>query len=284
MYEPLKSILLRFLKVPAQPEPPAGSPGSLRVFRAGRNYLRYKLVLWGIRQIGALIGIVVILSLGAAVPSIPLPNKLGRALERAGFVERSTDPETGRSRPVTIGDLPGWLRLLEGVGILILVGQAPIGYALVRIDYEMRWYLVTDRSLRIREGIWAVKEMTMTFANLQNVNVEQGPIQRLLGLADVKVRSAGGGAGAPGPHGEHERESLHEGYFRGVDNAQEIRDLMLTRLKTYRDAGLGDPDERRAAAVAVADRPGPVAGGDAALAAANELLSEARALRRAVEG
>jgi uncharacterized membrane protein YdbT with pleckstrin-like domain len=126
--------------------------------------------------------------------------------------------------------------------------------------------------------------MTMTFANLQNVSVEQGPIQRLLGLADVKVRSAGGGAKAAGPHGDHERESLHEGYFRGVDNAPEIRDLMLTRLKRYRDSGLGDPDERRASAVAVASRPGPVAGGDAAIAAANELLREARALRRAVEG
>jgi hypothetical protein len=282
MYEPLKTILLRVLRVPAEPEPPAGSPGSLKVFRAGRNYLRYKLALWSLRQVGALIGVLVILTVGAVLPAFPLPEKLARVLERGHLVERRVDPATGETLPAKVGDLPGWLGLIEGIGILILVGQAPIGYALVRIDYEMRWYLVTDRSLRIREGVWTVKELTMTFANIQNVNVEQGPIQRLLDLADVKVRSAGGGAGAAGPHGERERESLHEGYFRGVDNAGEIRDLMLTRLKQYRDAGLGDPEER--AAAATVGRLGSVTGFDAALDAAGELLNEARALGRAVGG
>ena len=36
---------------------------------------------------------------------------------------------------------------------------------------------------------------------------------------------------------------MHIGYFRGVANAEAIRDLIRDRLKAYRSAGLGDePD------------------------------------------
>ena len=44
MYEPLKSWLLRVLRVPPEPEPPAGAPESVRVFRAGRNFFRLRHV------------------------------------------------------------------------------------------------------------------------------------------------------------------------------------------------------------------------------------------------
>ena len=42
--------------------------------------------------------------------------------------------------------------------------------ALVRLDFEKRWYLVTDRSLRVREGVVNVREMTIMFANIQNIS------------------------------------------------------------------------------------------------------------------
>ena len=48
--------VLALLKVPHDPHPPAGSPGSLRVFRAGRTYYQLKLFLWGLRQVGVLAG------------------------------------------------------------------------------------------------------------------------------------------------------------------------------------------------------------------------------------
>ena len=35
---------------------------------------------------------------------------------------------------------------------------------LVTLDYRYRWYVVTDRSLRIREGLWRIQERTMTHA------------------------------------------------------------------------------------------------------------------------
>ena len=37
-------------------------------------------------------------------------------------------------------------------------------------------------------------ETTISFENVQNVEVRQGPLQRYFGIADVVVQTAGGGA------------------------------------------------------------------------------------------
>jgi len=162
---------------------------------------------------------------------------------------------------------------LEYLGILTFLLVFPVTYALVRIEFEQHWYIVTDRSLRIRTGVLSLSESTMSFANLQQVEVKQGPLQRFLGLADVRVRSAGGSDGSEA--GQHDQ--LHMGVFRNVENAEEIRDLIVERLKRFREAGLGDPDHDRKTAPAKS----PSAISTDALDAAREMLTEARALRAA---
>ena len=114
----------------------------------------------------------------------------------------------------------------------------------------------------------------MALANVQNIAIRQGPLQRLLGIADVEVKTAGGGASAPGPRGKGKSmaEPMHVAFFRGVDNAERIRDLVREGVRRQRDAGLGDPDEH-------AHQPAPQAAGEAAI----ELLREARKLRAVVE-
>jgi uncharacterized membrane protein YdbT with pleckstrin-like domain len=182
---------------------------------------------------------------------------------------------------------PPWgfpvLTILEWAGVLLYVIQIPITYAIIRLDYELRWYIVTDRSLRIRAGVASVQETTMSFANVQQVAVSQGPLQRLLGIADLRVQSAGGGGGDQ-EHGEG--ESLHTGIFHGVDNASQIRDLILERLRAFREAGLGDPDDPQAGPRSRRIAP-PLLLPDSTrispLAAAREVLQEARALRQILQ-
>jgi hypothetical protein len=70
---------------------------------------------------------------------------------------------------------------------------------------------------------------------------------------------------------------MHVAYFRGVDNAEAIRDLLREGVRRQRDAGLGDPDEPHAVHGAAAT----AAAGDVREALAL-LLDEARALRRRV--
>jgi membrane protein YdbS with pleckstrin-like domain len=334
MYERLRNLLLRFLKVPLEPHPPAGDPASLRVFRAGRNYWRLRVFAWGFAQTLALAGIifwaVLLIQVEAAARlqkqeraarAEPAPAKPPGATAVADQRPAATTPPAsvaapagkktspiaewkksleaalaaGKKRTRASGWsefkqffveiallLPDWafplLWFLKIFGFALYLVQIPLTYAIRRLDYEMHWYVVTDRSLRLRTGVWKVQELTMSFANLQQVVVTQGPLQRLLALGDVRVQSAGG-AGT-----EHTREaqqnSLHSGYFHGVDNAAEIRDLILARLRRYRETGLGDPDEdRRPAEVAVQT---PVAPDPDLLAAAQELRDEARALRSAL--
>lgn len=114
----------------------------------------------------------------------------------------------------------------------------------------------------------------MSFANLQQVVVSQGPLQRFLGIADVQVRSAGGGGGEA--HRKRPEDSAHLGIFHGVENAAEIRDLILERLRRFRETGLGDPDDARTSGQA------EVVANDS-LSAAQALIAEAHALRRTVE-
>jgi len=247
-------LITRFLKVPPEPEPPMGSPGSVRIFNAAPGYFRYRLVLWGFRQFSTFIGLVVGLAFlagGIEVAAIPI------------------------SREVAM--------LLEATGIGLFIVQLPLSFLMVRLDYRYRWYMITDTSLRIREGLMSVRERTMTFANIQNLSLKQGPVQRIFGIADLQVRTAGGGSEAAGESKKDlaEAMNMHIGYFRGVDNAAEIRDLILGRMRGLRDSGLGDPDEPVSSPTT--ERSADTDPGEL-LAAATALLAESKKLRAVLSG
>ncbi len=290
MLEQARTYLLQWLRIPAMPEAPWGAPETVRVFRAGRNYYKLRVLRWTFGQLLTLAGIifwVIMLDrwerrVDSARESALAPAQLTIETQTA-LDNSSIPPEKSQRRRVRADDLvaqsPDWLfstlQIFELLGLIGYLAQLPLTFALLRLDYELRWYIITDRSLRIRQGIWRVQESTMSFANLQQVAVTQGPVQRWLKLADVHVQSAGGGSGEASSRGH--RENLHAGIFHGVDNASEIRDLILDRLRLFRATGLGDPDEARSATSILAD---PAAVPDSTRAAAEALLAEVQALRR----
>ncbi len=320
MFAAIRSRLLRVLRVPHEPEPPFGAPGSLKVFRAAKNFYYVRLLAWLFAQVGAVIGIAfsvaflaglrseydavqstleqrpaaVSVPAAAAAPetspgSAPVATATSTSEPARTALPKNMKTKKNRdnAKRVFVERTPRWvlplIEIAELLGIAAFLFQLPVTYAAVRLDWEMRWYIVTDRSLRIRAGIWSLQESTMSFANLQQVEVRQGPIQRLLGIADVIVQSAGGGGGGGHEKGQS-HDSLHTGTFHGVDNAQEIRDLVLERLRLFRQAGLGDPDEQPTrTALEVAAPALAAANASDAAAAAQELLAEARALRSTAE-
>lgn len=87
-----------------------------------------------------------------------------------------------------------WLGLLL-VPAALVVAIAPdiVVYVALHLRYDTTWYVVTDRSLRIRRGIWVIEETTITFENVQNVSITQGPVERAFGIATLVVDTAGGG-------------------------------------------------------------------------------------------
>ena len=123
--------------------------------------------------------------------------------------------------------------------LLIMIVPDVIAYVAIHLRYDTTWYVLTDRSLRIRRGIWIMHETTISFENVQNVEVRQGPLQRYFGIADVVVQTAGGGA----RHSKGESGaslSAHTGILQGLDDAQAVRNLILDRVRRSRSTGLGD--------------------------------------------
>lgn len=228
----VKYVVLRLARVPAEPHLPEGAAESVRVFNAGRNYFIWRMILWGLGNAAIALGLLAAFAL-SFIPTLP---PLVRAI---------------------------WL-VLEAGAIGLFVASIPITYFLQRLNYEMRWYIVTNRSLRIRSGVVWLQEITMTFANIQEIRVHANPIERLLGLANVEVRSAGGGDSTA--HGQS--SSGHVGEFVGVDNAEAIRDLLVERLRVYRDSGLGEKTMETREPLSVS--------------AAREVLQEAKALRNSL--
>ena len=304
MFDRFRNALLPLLRLPPEPTAPFGAPHSIRVFRAGRNLYKLRLALWFLGQAATLIGIII--SLGflaqikdeaevikaerqAAAATTSLDSTVVQNAESAAPTRETVRHEYRRNRQMfwsdpnnPIGRLidhqPWWLfPLIVGIeiaGIVVYLLQLPITYALVRLEYEAHWYIVTDRSLRIRSGIVRLNESTMSFANVQQVTVSQGPLQRLLGIANVRVQSAGGGNSS---QGKEEEQSMHVGVFHGVENAHEIRDLVIERLRSFRAAGLGDPDDHRETSDVTTKAAAVPSEGT--LAAARELLEVARGVR-----
>jgi len=150
--------------------------------------------------------------------------------------------------PLTIG----WLVLLLAVPLLGLV-LAPVAWFIIvlpdivafiaiHLRYDTTWYIMTDRSLRLRRGIWIIREVTITFENVQNILVRQGPVQRWFGISDLVVLTAGGGVVGPKGEGGQLEGTGHRGLIEGISSAKavELRERILLKLRASSTTGLGD--------------------------------------------
>lgn len=201
------SLLSGLLRVPAEPPVLPTRPGEqLEAFHPAPGYLRYELL--GLRIVCG--GLFAMAAIGCAALAMD-------------------EPEAA----IVIGAL--------ALGAILFIYF--IGYLFTYIGYCTTWYVMTSRSVRLRTGVWVVRETTITFENVQNVSVNQGPLQRLFGIADVRLDTAGGGGTTASKGGQGENPfmlNMHQGLIRGVDNAPVIRDLIVMRMKRSRSAGLGD--------------------------------------------
>jgi membrane protein YdbS with pleckstrin-like domain len=206
MYTLFKSLVLRIMKTPTEPpDPPAGSHDSVLIYRASPGFLTYSLLLFYLLSLLSYLFPLLLVGIGLINQELP---------------------------PLIIGLCAA--PLLAVIQFCIYFG--------IRIDYDMRYYIVTDRSLRVREGALIVKEKTISFANVQNMRVVQGPLLRYFGIWHLKVDTAGGGAVEKGQPGGNP----HQVQMAGIENAHEVRDLILKHVKARgAGTGLGDVDDDR---------------------------------------
>jgi membrane protein YdbS with pleckstrin-like domain len=203
LYHGVWRILVRWFRVPAEPPVlPSLANEPIQAYRPAEGYLRYlKFQFWILMTLigGGLF-------VGWAALSIAEP---------------------------TVG------LLLAPVALVVTIMPAILAYVAIHLRYDTTWYVISDRSMRLRRGIWIIRETTITFENIQNVTVDQGPVQRWFGIANVIVKTAGGGGGAHAEEGAG-LAGGHHGIIEGINNASEIRDLIMYRLQRSKAAGLGD--------------------------------------------
>src|SRR5688500_16895046 len=183
MYSAFRTACERALRIPADPDPPPGDEASTKIYRAANNYYKYLLILWAISSFATI-----------------APTLIAEIVVVAA---------------AAVSELSPWFALIPTFVLFLTIIISVVHLAVVRLNYEKRWYIVTDRSLRVREGVIGVREMTVTFANIQNISISQGPIQRLLSIADLRVDTAGG-AGATGDSHYAAAQQAHVAWFRGV--------------------------------------------------------------------
>ena len=133
--------------------------------------------------------------------------------------------------------------LLGPVFLVIIVLPDIVAYVALHLRYDTTWYVMSGRSLRIRRGIWLIRETTVTFENVQNVELKQGPLQRHFGISNLIVQTAGGG----GAQTQQGQTNPHVALVEGIEDAKGIRDLITAKVRSSRRAGLGDesPEEAR---------------------------------------
>ena len=208
-------LLLRFLRIPERPHIPPGEEAHAEVFRAGQGYYTYLVLGWILRQTSGLIGLLLgTLFLNALVTGSTIPGIRVRGLAKA---------IQGMSWELLLAlEIVAW-----GSFLLAAVGS----FLLLSWDFQCRFYVLTDRCLRIQEGLWSFREQTFSLSNIQDLDVRRGPLQRLLGVGDLVVRTAGGGESQSGAHNGQEGPNLHTGRLRGVAEPERLRDRLLQLMR-----------------------------------------------------
>jgi putative membrane protein len=153
------------------------------------------------------------------------------------------------------------------------------------LKYRSLRYEIDDEGITMRWGVLFRREVSLTYARIQDIHLSSNFVERWFGLARIQVQTASGSAAA-------------EMTIEGLYAVQQVRDFLYSRMRGARSAGgsaqsaattpahvgdagpVGSP-ARRVAGAAAGGRGS--AANDDLTAALLETAAELRALRLAVE-
>ena len=126
------------------------------------------------------------------------------------------------------------LELLRSANYLFLIILFILVWA--GFSYLMSWladhfyrYELTEETYRAERGIIWKRYISIPYNRIQNVDIYRGILDRLLGLSDIQIHTAGYGAA------NASEERLH-----GLDrqNAEEIRGQLIQKAKKSNQEGI----------------------------------------------
>ena len=145
----------------------------------------------------------------------------------------------------------------------LLLGPAFV-FALVPLyfRYHTMRYEVDEEGITMRWGILFRREVSLTYARIQDIHLSSNFVERWLGLAKIQVQTASGSSRA-------------EMTIEGLPRFEAIRDFLYSKMRGARD---------RTAAAPGAEAAGALAGDtlQQLTEALREVAAEVRSLRRAL--
>jgi membrane protein YdbS with pleckstrin-like domain len=158
------------------------------------------------------------------------------------------------------------LMLYYGLASLLTGPVFPFVLLALWFRYRTLRYAFDEEGISMRWGILFRREISLTYARIQDIHLTSNVLERWLGLARIQIQTASGNAGA-------------EMTIEGLPSHEAIRDFLYGRMRGARGAA---PLPAGAAAARVGAGTG--ASEDAELAATlREVAAELRALRAEVD-
>lgn len=84
---------------------------------------------------------------------------------------------------------PYWIAILSAV-VLATIFIAIIIYALPKFWYRHYYYVLSNDQVLIQKGALVIRRTVVPFARIQNIDTYHGPLDRKLGLINVKIHTA----------------------------------------------------------------------------------------------
>jgi len=100
--------------------------------------------------------------------------------------------------------------------ILILV------IAWIPMYYDSLTYRLTDSEIVWKRGVWFKRTGIVPYSRITNIDITQGPISRSLGIAALRIQTAGYSSQAA---------PFEEIKLEGVANSDELKELIMSRVR-----------------------------------------------------
>jgi membrane protein YdbS with pleckstrin-like domain len=109
--------------------------------------------------------------------------------------------------------------ITSGIALIIFL----IGYFLINYYYPTINYKVTDEEIFVNRGLITKSNKIVPYRTITNIDIKQGPFDRILGIGSIEIQTAGFSAGKTGP----------EERLDGIPTQliKELRNLILNKVR-----------------------------------------------------
>jgi len=90
--------------------------------------------------------------------------------------------------------------------------------------YASLQYVIDDDTVKAQGGVLWKRYVTIPFTKITNLDITQGPVQRIFGIGTIHVQTAGASG---------QQATRAELRMLGVSNLQEVKERIMERIKAF---------------------------------------------------